>query len=206
MINKKQAIEVLNECLATGADYAEIYIEETNSKSYATENGKVDSASVSKTHGAGIRLLNDLQSVYGYTNNIEKNGLLSLAKSLAASFNGEQRVKITNLKVKKVKNNHPHLRPYDEVSDEEKIAYLKKGDEAMNIDEKIVRRAASLAHYTKKVTLINSKGFIFKDEKERGRLSLSCIAKDGDKIETAYEGPGASAGFEYLENSIDPAE
>lgn len=206
MINKKQAIEVLNECLATGADYAEIYIEETNSKSYATENGKVDSASVSKTHGAGIRLLNDLQSVYGYTNNIEKNGLLSLAKSLAASFNGEQRVKITNLKIKKVKNNHPHLRPYDEVSDEEKIAYLKKGDEAMNIDEKIVRRAASLAHYTKKVTLINSKGFIFKDEKERGRLSLSCIAKDGDKIETAYEGPGASAGFEYLENSIDPAE
>ena len=102
MINKKQAIEVLNECLATGADYAEIYIEETNSKSYATENGKVDSASVSKTHGAGIRLLNDLQSVYGYTNNIEKNGLLSLAKSLAASFNGEQRVKITNLKIKKV--------------------------------------------------------------------------------------------------------
>ena len=30
MISKKLAILVLNECLATGADFAEIFIEDTN--------------------------------------------------------------------------------------------------------------------------------------------------------------------------------
>ena len=33
MINKKQALEILNAALSTGGDYAEIFIEDTESES-----------------------------------------------------------------------------------------------------------------------------------------------------------------------------
>ena len=78
MISKKVAIDVLNAGLATGADFAEIYIEEKISNAIIIDNGKVENSIIGKTYGAGIRLLQNLRSVYGYTNDISKNGLLKL--------------------------------------------------------------------------------------------------------------------------------
>ena len=39
MISKKLAIEVLNEMLSTGADYAEIFYEDSHSNGVSIENG-----------------------------------------------------------------------------------------------------------------------------------------------------------------------
>lgn len=204
MISKKQSIEILNTGLKTGADYVEIYIEDKESTSIAIENGKVETASIGKTHGAGIRILKNLQSVYGYTNDVSFKALLSLADSLSNSFNGKQVMSVDSLKVKNVKNNHPHLKPHASISNEVKISYLKKADKVMReYSDKIVRSRAQIAHYEQNVTLISTKGFIYKDSKERGRVALSAVAVDGNKIETAFEGPGASAGFEYFENEVD---
>ena len=204
MLSKKQAIEVLNAGLATGADYAEIFIEDRTNYGYSVENGQVKTSTVSNTFGAGIRLLNKLQSVYGYTNDVSKKGLLSLASALAHSFEGKQQVFVTKLTTKNVKNKHPHLRPSAEVPAEEKIAWLKRGDKVMREESpKIVRTIASLSHYVNNIILINSKGFIYKDSKERGRAYFTCVASEGQKIEVGGVGPGASAGFEYFEKSLD---
>ncbi len=207
MLSKKQAIEVLNKGLSTGADYAEIFIEDKCSYLYSVENGKVESSTVSETFGAGIRLLKNLQSVYGYTNDVSKKGLLDLAASLSASFNGKQELTVTSLKIKNVKNHHPHLRPHALEDSKTKIDFIKKGDEAMkNESDKIVRTKSGLSHYENKITLITSKGFIYKDSKERARMFLSCVAVDSDKIETGFSGPGASAGFEYFLENVDPVK
>lgn len=204
MLSKSQAIEVLNAALATGGDYAEIFIEDKVSYNYSIENGKVETASVSQTYGAGIRILKKFQSVYGYTNDISKNGLVALASSLSNSFTGKQELFVTELKIKNVKNKHPHLKPHADVPADEKLNYLKKGDSAMSkVSDKIVRTKAGMGHYVNNITLINSKGFIYKDSKERARAFLMCVASEGSKIETGFVGPGASAGFEYFINNID---
>ena len=52
MISKKLAIDVLNAALATGADYAEIFYEDSHSHSINIENGKVETSS-SDSAGAG---------------------------------------------------------------------------------------------------------------------------------------------------------
>lgn len=207
MINKKQAIEILNAGLSTGADFAEIFIEDKVSYSYSIENGKVNVATISNTFGAGLRLLNKLQSVYGYTNDVSLKSLLELATSLSKSFNEERKITVTDLKVKNIKNKHPHLKPHAEVSSEEKIAYLKRGDKVMSeYDPMIMRTQSGLNHYENNITIINSNGFIFKDKKERARMYLMCVASENGKIETGFSGPGASAGFEYFLDKINVEE
>ncbi|HBF68308.1 MAG TPA: peptidase C69 [Firmicutes bacterium] len=207
MINKKQAMQILNAGLSTGADFAEIFIEDKVSYSYSIENGKVNVATISNTFGAGLRLLNKLQSVYGYTNDVSLKSLLELANSLSKSFNEERKITVTDLKVKNIKNKHPHLKPHAEVSSEEKIAYLKRGDKVMSeYDPKIMRTQTGLNHYENNITIINSNGFIFKDKKERARMYLMCIASENGKIETGFSGPGASAGFEYFLDKINVEE
>ena len=136
MISKKLAILVLNECLATGADFAEIFIEDTNVENISLDNGNCETSTDSIIYGAGIRLLNKLQSVYGYTNDLSKNGLLKLAKTLASSFNEERKVTVT--KITKVKNKYHHQPKidYSTISKEDKIKYLLKGSDACkNYDE-----------------------------------------------------------------------
>ena len=204
MINKKQAIEILNAGLATGSDYAEIYIEEKESESITIENGKVDQDVVSHTFGAGIRLLNKLQSVYGYTNDVTKKGLLELANNLAKSFNEPRVLTVDSLKSKNVKDAHIRERLSKDVSSEEKIAYLKEGDKVMaSYDPRIIRTRSSIASTYTKVSLFSSKGFMWHDEKERTRIALFCLGVDGDKIENGFEAPGTMGGFEYFLNNVD---
>lgn len=207
MISKKVAIDVLNAGLSTGADFAEIFIEEKVSNVIVVDNGKVENAVVSKTYGAGIRLLQKLRSVYGYTNDISKNGLIKLATSLSASFNGKQEITVTSLKTKKMKCVTPVEIPFDSVDKSEIVSYLKKGVQAMqDYDKRVIRTYASLAFNHRAITIFNSNGVAIHDENERGRVGLQCIAAEGEKIETGSGAPGAASGFEYFINNIDVVE
>ena len=121
MISKKLAIEVLNEMLATGADYAEIFFEESNAHSVMIENGKVASSSGSVSSGAGLRLLKENQTVYGFTSDLTRKGLLTLASSLNKSFNGKRILTVDHLDMIKGKNRNPVTRSYNDVPLQEKI-------------------------------------------------------------------------------------
>ena len=204
MISKKLAQEVLNVCLSTGADFAEIFLEDTEIENIVLDNGNCETATNSVIYGAGIRLLNNLQSVYGYTNDISKKGLLALASSLSNSFNEERKIEVTSIRSKRISSKHQPEIDYKNITKEEKIAYLLKGSNACkNYDEKIVRVMASMIIRDQKVHIFNSDGKYIKDRRVRGRISLGAIASNGNAIESANTGPGASKGFEFFNNEID---
>lgn len=207
MISKKIAIDVLNAGLATGADFAEIFIEEKISNSIVIDNGKVENSIVGKSYGAGIRLLQNFRSVYGYTNDISRNGLLKLAQSLSNSFKDKQVKFVNKLTTKKFKNVTPVEISFDSVDKKEIVAYLKKGVKAMQeFDPRIVRTSASIGYSHRSITIFNSNELVIKDESQRGRIALSCIAAEGDKIETGAMAPGAASGFEFFKNNVDIVE
>ena len=204
MISKKVAIEVLNAGLATGADFAEIYIEEKLSNNIVIDNGKVENSVVSKSYGAGVRLLQKFRSVYGYTNDISRTGLLKLAQSLSNSFTGKQEIVVDKIKNKKFKCVTPIEIPFEQVNKDEIVSYLKKGSEAMKkYDARIIRTSASIAFSHKNITIYNSNGLCIGDEIERGRIAVQCVAAEGEKIETGYSAPGAASGFEFFKNNVD---
>ncbi len=204
MITKSLAIRVINAGLATGADFAEIFLEEKQTSVISLENGDVDTINSGKTYGAGIRLLKNLQSVYGYTNDISIRGLLNLAESLAKSFNGQQEYSVKTFYQVKVPNRHGTTRPLHEVSKKEKIALLKEISNAITtFDKRIVRASVGLSDNTQNVVIFNSKEKLFKDTRSRGRLFMSAIASDDGVIETAFSGPGAQKGFEYFTEDLD---
>ena len=207
MLNKKQAIEVLNAGLASGADFAEIYIEDVESDGVVLDNGKVEAASRSRNYGAGVRILKGLQSVYGYTNDVTKDSLLKIATDLANSFTGERVLTVETLKTKKAKNIHTRTMPLKDVSVEDKIAYLKRADKVLaEYDPRIIRRQVSFNNYEKKVVIFSTKGYEFVDCKERGRVAVLAVAAEEGKIETSFNGPGASAGFEWFLNEMNIEE
>ena len=207
MINKNQAIRILNSGLTTGADYAEIYIEEKDTFVVTIENGKVENSGIRHSYGAGIRLLHKLQSVYGYTNEVNEKALTKLAQNLSNSFNEKQVLKVENLTTKKPKNLSVVEQSFSTIDDNKIIEYLKKGEKVLReFDKRIVRTEVSFSYNITKVQIATSKGINHIDYKERGRCGLMCVAADQGKIETGFEGPGASAGFEHFLNNVNIEE
>ena len=200
MISKKLAIEVLNASLATGADYSEIFFEDSHSHNVVIENGKVETSSSNSLCGVGLRLLKNNQCVYGYTNDLSKKGLLALADSLSKSFSDKRLLTVEKLDMIKCKNRNPITRSYDDVPVEEKIALVREGIDEINSigDPRIVRTFGVFGDNVRFVAVFNSKGKWFKRTTEFGRMVFQVIVADQNGFETGFEGPGAQQGIEYF--------
>jgi len=208
MISKKLAIEVLNQALATGADYAEIFYEDSVSHALSLENGKVETSSSNSLNGVGLRLLKENQTIYGYTNDLSKKGLLTLAKSLSNSFNGERLLTVEKLDMIKAKNRSPITNSYLNISKEEKIALVKEGCKAIDElnDKRIVRYIGNFIDDHRFVAVFNSKGKWFKRDSEFGRLAFQVIAANEKGMEASFEGPGAQKDISYFYNEVTAKE
>lgn len=205
MISKRLAIEVLNESLSTGADYSEIFFEDSINQSINIENGKVEVGLSSSCTGVGLRLLKENQCVYGYTNDLTKKGLMKLASSLKKSFNGERLITVKELKLVKCKNRSPITESYLDVPLEDKVNLLKEGVDEINKmnDPRIIRNIAAFVNSHRFIMVFNSKGKWFKRTTEFGRVVYQVIAADQSGFETGFEGPGAQRGFSYFKDVID---
>ena len=208
MVSKKLAIEVLNAMLATGADYAEIFYEDSTSYALSIENGKVNTSSSSLMNGVGLRLLKDNQCIYGYTSDLTKKGLLSLAESLRSSFKGERKITVEKLDMIRVKNRNPVVNSYNNISREEKIALVREGvDEIESMkDPRIVRYIGNFINNHRFVAVFNSKGKWFKRDSEFGRLAYTIVVADQNGFETGFEGPGCQQDISFFHTQAKPRE
>lgn len=206
MISKKIAIDVLNEALRTGADYAEIFYEDSTSYNVTVENNKVETSDSGSMCGVGLRLLKENQSIYGYTNDLTKKGLLTLANSLSNSFKGERKITVTDLTMIRAKNRNPVKNSYNQISKEEKIKLVKEGTNAIADlkDPRLVRYLGIFSNNHRFVAIFNSKGKWFKRDTEFGRLAYQVIAASEKGFETSFEGPGAQQDISYFRTVVDP--
>ena len=80
MIVKRKSIEqALARALASGGDFAEIFLECRRISSIGLEAGRIEKVHSGLDQGAGIRLLAGDSSIYVYTNDISPSGLLKAA-------------------------------------------------------------------------------------------------------------------------------
>lgn len=205
MLNKKLALEVINLAASTGADFVEIFYEDTYTSSLSLENGKVDNVTNGNTNGVGLRLLKGNRSVYGSTNDLSKKGLLTLATNLSKSFSGERVLnELTDFETVKIKNISPVKKSLKEVTTQEKIDFLQIPNTLIREkDPRIVRVTTGLSFTITDTAIFNSKGKFIPDHKEYGRLVLLSIASENGKIESRFDGPGAQGGWEYFTEKLD---
>lgn len=105
-MENKQAKKVLSAALATGADLAELYVQNKLTRVVQLNYKRVDNVATTLVYGAGLRLMRGVQQVYGYTSDLSEASLLALADKLAAYFDGKRAVDCGD--IKDVKNPETH--------------------------------------------------------------------------------------------------
>lgn len=204
MIGKELLKETLAKALATGGDFAEIFVEDTTNNSLEMMNGKMEKAVSGRDFGVGIRIFRGLRSVYAYTNDASRASLLETAYKAACAL-GESQLEVDIQLVERIPLNiHPVFLVPSSVSNVKKVNVMRLANNAAkDYSNEIAQVRVNYGDIDQKVLIANSEGLLTEDRRIRTRLSIASIASDGTENQTGFEGPGRRMGFEMFD-IIDP--
>lgn len=203
MLNKALIEDVLQAALETGGDFSEVFVEDRYTNHMVLQNSRLEKNLSGRDFGVGIRVFHGLQSVYAYTNDFSREGLLKAARTAAKAIEGKKDGKTTIIPLLKesVSMLHPIKIMPTEAAKSRKLAVMRNANDIIrNYDPEIVQAIVNLIDEEQNVLIANSEGKFVEDQRVRSRMSMVSIASDGADMQTGFYGPGAYQGFEFIEN------
>lgn len=200
MLEKNKLEKYLSRCMASEADFAEIYEEYEVSEIISMLDEKVEDINKTVLSGIGIRLYKGVESVYAYSNETEEDTLLALIDDLRNSIGlkeDEGNVVLTRVEYE---NNNPVKIDFEETSLKDKSSLLERAClAAKRKDERIIKVQADLLNVKQNVQISNSEGRLISDERVRTRMMVVAYGQEGDNLQSGADRPGAGMGLEFYE-------
>ncbi|MBI3993301.1 MAG: TldD/PmbA family protein, partial [Candidatus Lambdaproteobacteria bacterium] len=192
--------KIIGHALSKGADFAEVFAEESETSSIDLLDRKIDSIASGNSFGVGVRLLFGGQMFYGYSSDAAESELLTLTGNLAKAHAAGQPGSMAPLQARHVDDRHTVLVDPSGVPKRERVALLRQLDEETRRQGDPVRQVgAGLAEKKRAVLIANSEGLWVEDARQYARLRLSAIAEERDGPQSATESPGVLGGYEFFQ-------
>lgn len=204
MIEKSLISEVLSVSMSSGADFAELYAEDIKTNSISLMDSKVENISSGRNFGVGIRLYKGFNSVYVYSNDAGRNGLLKLAENAALAMGELKKMgnKGIDFNQNPFNNQNPIKISPNSVDIKKKISPLKELDKIARVfSNKITQVMPSITDVEKNVLVANTDGLYVIDKRIRTSLALGVVAGNGLENQTGFERKAGHIGFELIENT-----
>lgn len=200
MLTKTQMESILRTCLTTGANFAEIFIENSVANLIELTKDKVTKANTNCIYGIGVRILNGREEVYGYTNDMDFNNINNLAKTLAGSFSGNPKNIDFTLEEIKYETKTPVVKRPSEVTNNEKINLLRSAFYGASlVSEEITQIISTITDKEQNVIIANTNGRLVRDTRTNVRLTTSAVASNGTDTQTSSNNIGRNQGYEMFE-------
>lgn len=199
MLDKSIVEKVLLRAGETGADFAELFVEQGRDLHLSMGAGKINAVSSSLENGAGIRLFKNDLTIYAYTNDLSESGLMQAAAKAAANIDEAILIKNINLMNQLIENKHKIDMGLFSRQRGELIDFMRKGSsKAYNESSLISRTDVNLSEKQRRVLVANSEGLWAEDERNYARYSISVIAEDGNEKFSNFKSQGAMGGCELF--------
>lgn len=201
MINKSLIEEVLGEALLAGAEFCELFAEETYRCHVKYSGGQVERSISGVERGAGLRVFVGGNSFYASTSDVEKPSLLKAARAAASAAKaGGKKPSAITLSKCTFADRHPVMVDPAGVSLDEKLALVKRADSAARGHSSLISQVEiNYADERQLVTIANSLGLMAEDKRVRTRIHVTAVASKGGENQVGMESVGASAGFELYQ-------
>jgi len=204
MITRDICQRVLRAAVSTGADYAEIFAENTVNHTINMVANRVDGVKDTVIAGAAIRLYKGLRSVMATTVDTTESGLIRCAEKAADALGqGSAQIDIV-LKERLFGSIHPVEIVPSSVGNARKVEILKEGYfAAREYDEAIVQVSGTFMDVDHNILIATSEGLYTQDRQIRTRMMVNAVADKGQGTQTGMFAPGRSMGLEMFD-AIDP--
>jgi len=200
MISRETCQRVLAKAISTGADYAEIFSENTVNHAINMIADKVDAIKDTVIAGAAIRVYKGLRSVMATTVDTSESGLLRCAEKAAEALGQGSAAMDIVLKERLFGDIHPVRIVPNSVSNREKVEILKEGYfAAKEYDPCIAQVSGTLMDVDHNILIASTEGLYTQDRQIRTRISISAVAEHGGETQTGGFNPGRRMGLEMFE-------
>ncbi len=190
--------KILNLGLQRSADFAEVFVEESETSAIEFLHQKLDRINSGNAFGVGIRLLFGDQSAYGYSSDDSEEVLLQLTANLARS--ATEGMQTDPLQREQVADRHPVLVDPATVPKQERVELLRQLDTlTRQAGGAICQVGASVAEKKRSILIANSEGLWIEDARHYSRLRLMAVAEEEDGPQAAVESPGVLGGYEFFQ-------
>jgi TldD protein len=204
--------QVLRAALGRGGALAELFFEETASTRIFYEGGRVDRIMDGTDRGAGLRILFDCRSVYGYTTDLTRESLLALAETLSEAVQAGEKdpKKWADKKIEFAVARQPEAgiagyrisRSPRDASTADKIALARRIDAgARKVLPDARQVTAVVLDSFRKILIVNSDGTIAPDTKTYLQAYAQVVGEKDGRVESAHESEGGYVGLEFFDET-----
>lgn len=185
ILNQNLLEKVIQECVSHGADFAEVYIEDTHRREFTLLDSNPQKAISGHSRGAGVRLFKGTEQIYAYTNDLSEEGLLRVARQASDALGAGQ------ASVKPVLAD-PHIFGRTQLihNSEQDFLWQKLklvDDSARGVSSLIKQVQAELHEVRKSVQIMNSEGINSGENRNYLNAFAFAYAEDGGVREMAHD-------------------
>lgn len=199
-ISPEVASRVLSRALARGGDFADLFFEYRRSSAIVMEDGRVRTVSGGVDSGVGIRVVRGAGVGYAYSESLDLDAMLEAAETASQIATDGKAGSPVAVKRKKLPALYAVEHEVVDVAGRDRVALLRRADAAARAtDRKIVRVDASLVAVHKEILVVTSDGVMAYDDQPMVRISISAVARKGQRSEHGSSGGGGRFGLEYFD-------
>jgi TldD protein len=204
MIDQDTLTRVLGAATRTGADFAEVFVEDKRSTSAGLDDGRVEQVTSGRDRGAGIRVVKGDTTGFAHTADLSEAGLRAAAEAAAAAASqgggGVRTVALTRVAATQVNNVEQYP---DSIPKAAKVELLRRIDDAArSAGASIVQVSAGYGDSRRRILVANTDGVLAEDEQVRALVRMSVVASADTGMQTGFQSAGQTVGFEMFD-SVD---
>ncbi|MCJ7705364.1 MAG: TldD/PmbA family protein [Desulfobacterales bacterium] len=200
--------KILSEALKEGGEFADLFFEQTYSVVVVCEEDRIEKMISGQDTGVGLRVLFDGRTFYSFTNRLEEEDLLHLARVVSHSVREDHQGKTFDLACPRsptlsVPFHSPLLSPIEkhpkEIPIGEKVSMVNRANGvARKLDSRVRQVKVLYRDVSQSLSIANSEGLWIEGERVGTVFSVQVVASQEDIIQTGYEPIGGTMGFELF--------
>ena len=203
MLDHELINRTLSTALSTGAEFAEVFVEDKKSSSAMLDDGRVEELTSGRDRGAGIRVVVGDTTGFAHTADLSESGLAGAAEvAAAAARGGGGGTRTVSVGARGIAAGATAKVLPEDVAKTVKVELLTRADAAARaVGSQISQVSARYGDSRRRILVANSDGLLAEDDQIRTLFSVSCVATGDTGLQTGRESVGRTIGFELFDET-----
>lgn len=198
-LTEQDLTETLGIIASRDIDYADLYFQSSWHESLVLEDSIIKDGSFNIDRGVGVRAITGEKTGFAYSDQIDLTGLKQSAIAARGIAGQGQNGQVKAFSRNQAPEIYQSTNPLESLEKQQKIELLKQLDAYIRTKEPLVQEVSvSLSGVYEQMLVAATDGTYAGDIRPLVRLSISVLAKKGDRRERGSSGGGGRYGYEFF--------
>jgi TldD protein len=200
-MDRNKVQQTVDQALA-GSDDGELFLEYSQSESFAFDDNRLKAASFDTSQGFGLRAVNGEATGYAHATELSEDAIARAARTVQAVSAGRSGTMAASPQRSNIKL-YTDIDPLETAAFEKKVSLLEEMNAyARGKDSRVRQVSASLSGEWQRIEIMRAGGEHYSDIRPLVRLNVSVVVEQNGRQESGSFGGGGRQGYETY---LDPA-